>query len=254
MDFTFGIITNGKEDKNINTIIKSIQDENIENYEIIIVGNSNISNSFTTVIPFDENIKNGWITKKKNIITESAKYENVVYAHDYVCLCPGWYKGFVSYGDDFNVCMTKILTNGKRYRDWTLDVMANVVPIVGEENRYARLLPYDELSLSKYMYISGAYWVAKKEFMKKFPLRETLVWGEAEDIEWSHRVRAHSNFSMNSNSAVKLLKNKPPSYTEIPRDKLELLKTPAAQKIIEEHAEKYYKNLYGVPARENDIS
>ena len=62
--------------------------------------------------------------------------------------------------------------------------------------------------LSKYMYISGAYWVAKKQIMEEFPLDESLVWGKGEDVEWSKLVREKYNFSFNRNSSVKFLKQK----------------------------------------------
>ena len=33
-------------------------------------------------------------SKKKNIITQNAKYENIVYMHDYIVLDNNWYKGY----------------------------------------------------------------------------------------------------------------------------------------------------------------
>jgi cellulose synthase/poly-beta-1,6-N-acetylglucosamine synthase-like glycosyltransferase len=43
MDFTFGIITCGENDTFIEEMIESIIKNNIPNYEIIIVGNTNIN-------------------------------------------------------------------------------------------------------------------------------------------------------------------------------------------------------------------
>ena len=62
--------------------------------------------------------------------------------------------------------------------------------------------------LSRYMYISGAYWVAKKNIMEEFSLDENRLWGDAEDVDWSIRVREKYNFSMNINSTVHLSKQK----------------------------------------------
>ena len=84
MDFSFGIITNGDNDNYINQIIDSIEVQNIPNYEIIIVGATKVSRVNTTIIPFDESVKAMWITKKKNLITLNAKYENLVFLHDYI--------------------------------------------------------------------------------------------------------------------------------------------------------------------------
>ena len=48
-------------------------------------------------------------------------------------------------------------------------------------------MPYDYDG--GHMYISGAYWVAKKHVMEAEPLNEDLKHSEAEDVEWSLRVR-----------------------------------------------------------------
>lgn len=215
MKFTFGIITGGGQEGNISMIIDSIERQNIPEYEIIVVGACNLIRDKLIVIPFDETIKDKWITKKKNIITSLAKYENVVYSHDYVIYEPGWYAGHLKSGDNFQVRMDKIINpDGTRFRDWLLCMMNNnhVDDIVGPGRNC--LIPYDMDHLSKYMYISGTYWVAKKTFMLEFPLNENLSWGDGEDGEWSFRVRQHIEFKMNQNSVVKLLKHKPPMYSE----------------------------------------
>lgn len=209
MNFTFGIITSPGTDVFIQQIVDSICEENIPQFEIIIIGGSvSLDLGELRVIPFDENQKPMWITKKKNLVTENAKYENIVYLHDYIKLMPGWYDGFVQYGNNFEVCMTPILNaDNTRFRDWTL--------WFNDPNPdRRRLLPYSETNLSKHMYISGAYWVAKKSFMKEFPLDETLSWGESEDVKWSKQIREKYQFKINTNSKVKLLKMKDPIFTD----------------------------------------
>jgi hypothetical protein len=102
MDFTFGIITNGDNDNFITQIIESIIKNNIPNYEIIIVGNTKIKRTDKIdIFYFNENIKSGWITRKKNIVVRNAKYENIVLMHDYVKLGDNWYEGFLKFGDDY---------------------------------------------------------------------------------------------------------------------------------------------------------
>jgi hypothetical protein len=58
------------------------------------------------------------------------------------------------------------------------------------------------------MYISGSYWVAKKDVMLEFKLDENLCWGQSEDIVWSKQVSQKYEFTMNTYSVVKLLKYK----------------------------------------------
>lgn len=203
MDFTFGIITNDVE--NINFIIDSVEKQNISNYEIIIIGNINVERENVITISFDETIKPMWITKKKNLITQNAKYENIVYMHDYVYLDDNWYNGYLKYGDNFKACMNIILNaDGTRYRDWNLDfTIHQILPL-----NFRFLLPYDMTHLSKHMYFSGAYWVAKKSVMLEFPLNENKTWGEGEDVEWSRKFRNKYDFSMNINSTVHLMREK----------------------------------------------
>lgn len=224
MKFTFGIITSGIDDR-IDRIIGSIESLNIPEYEIIIVGNCNLKRSNTRIIPFDENIKLKWITKKKNIITQLATYENIVYLHDYFYFNPDWYDGWLKYGDDYKVCMNRILNlDGTRYRDWVLWVCNGNdthIPVPGHhpiddlvaEYRGA-LIPYDMIHLSKYMYFSGAYWVGKKNVMLEFPLDENLIWGQGEDVKWSKEIRKKYNFSINPYSTVQLMVQKDRVFEE----------------------------------------
>ena len=122
MNFTFGIVTSGNDDNSVQLVINSIEQLNIPEYEVIVVGNSGVSRDRTTIIPFNENERPAWITKKKNLITQHAKYENIVYSHDYIVYCPDWYQGWLQYGDDYKVCMNRILNaDGTRYRDWETD-------------------------------------------------------------------------------------------------------------------------------------
>lgn len=241
MNFSFGIITDGQQDKRLQKIINKINSLGIPKFEIIIVGNTTLEN--VNKINFNENIKKGWITKKKNLITENSKYENIVYMHDYIIPDDNWYSGFRNL--EFNICMTKILCpNGNRYRDWTLDAMLKTDHLISKNRRLERLLPYN-CNLSDIMYISGAYWVAKKDIMQEFPLNESLVWGQSEDIEWSHRVRQKYSFTMNQNSSVRLLKNKKPYFIEIKDDFLKKLINMSVEEksIILEHSNKVFKQI-----------
>jgi hypothetical protein len=213
MEFTFGIITSGTEDENINIIIDSIEKQNIPTYEIVIVGNSKVSIKNTRVIQFNDEVVPKWITRKKNIITNVAKFENVVYLHDYVVLTDDWYKSFLEFGNDFDLCMSKITNHdGTRYRDWCICMWDNDVikDIVGSDRKC--ILPYDEERFKKHMYFSGAYWVAKRKVMMQYPLNEQLVWGQGEDVLWSGQVRTQYEFKMNKDSEVKLLRQKEVAY------------------------------------------
>ncbi len=220
INFSFGIITNGLNDHYIRQIILSIEQNNIPNYEIIIVGNSKIDpTDRIRIIPFDENIKRAWITRKKNIITEQAKYENVVLLHDYIIFDNYWYNGFLRWGDDYEWCVNRIVNYDKtRFRDYTavptyLDKSLSQIVGVNDDYYYTHcLLPYDyenTIHTNKYMYISGSYYIIKKHIALQYPLDENLSYAEGEDVEYSNRL--HNNnivIKCNPYSRVGCLKQK----------------------------------------------
>jgi hypothetical protein len=205
---TFGIITNGQNDDMISTVIVSIITQNIPQYEIIIVGNTTITHKSVKHVNFDESIKTNWITRKKNIVCEMATYDIIVLMHDYIKLCDDWYDGFIKFGTNFDICVTKMKTiDGNRFRDSTLFPYDLGYPY---ESR--ALLPYHYLitpKINKLMYISGAYYVIKKRTALEYPLNEMLCWGDGEDAELSKRLTDNSIFlQCNPYSTVQLLKYK----------------------------------------------
>jgi len=208
MDFTFGIITDGNSDDFIIKIVESIEREEIPNYQIIIVGNSKVVTKNLKVYRFNESLRPGWITKKKNIICQAAKYENIVLLHDYVCLNEGWYKGFLKFGNNFEFCVTRIKTlQGNRFRDYTLYPH-------GLNNHFQEnsLLPYiyePSNAVRRLMYISGAYYIIKKTVAQQHPLNEELMHSQGEDVELSQRLAENGVFvKCNTYSEVHFLKDK----------------------------------------------
>lgn len=225
MNWTFGIITDGTQKERVDKIINSIfhMDDVPPKFEVIIIGDKEDIESYhghigIKRIRFNESTKKSWITRKKNIITENAKYDNIVYLHDYIAFDPGWYEGWEKFGDDWDMAMNVLeCKNGERFRDWCYwdnpaygdgrhiqEIWTNGPMWCPGE---ARLAPYDRTD-THYMYVSGSYFVAKKEFMLKYPLDERLSWGEGEDVEHSLRVRNFCNYKMNTRSKAVLLKEK----------------------------------------------
>ena len=211
MKWTFGICCGG--DDHLQDIIVSIKNQNEikkQNYEILLISKktSTIEELLNThskeidirLIEFDESTKEKWVTKKKNLIALYAKYPNISFLHDYIGLCKNWYKNFTEFGENWDVCMNPIRFNdNKRFRDWII-----FKKVWGDPS----FISYHDESQIKNMYVSGTYWCAKKIYMMKNPLNESLSWGQGEDLEWSHRCRLNWNYRINVNSCVKLLKEK----------------------------------------------
>jgi hypothetical protein len=223
MDFTFGIITNGSNNENITRIVQSIHEMNIPMFEIIIVGPTAPSVSNVHFIQFDESLKTNWITRKKNMICQIAKYENIVLLHDYIVFDKDWYKGFLKFGNSFDVCINRILNkDGTRFRDYTL--FPFYMRSIDTKFSTQCLLPYDfKLTpiTAKLSYISGSYYVVKKHIALQYPLDETKSWGEGEDVEFSYRTSRNGIVAqMNSYSVVSFLK-----YKSIPSWDVEITDT-----------------------------
>lgn len=229
-EWSFGIVTKQVEIVNnciatrpgcfLNEIIESIKLLNIpqNSYEILIIGDNNLKadailENNIRIIFFDESIKNGWITKKKNILVEQSKFENIALVHDYVKFNTNWYEGFQTFDFDWDVCMVKILNiDGLRWRDWLLWPHCPSYSHGYRVEHNGIMLAPNRLSYNdtKYtntnMYISGTVVLGKREFLMKNKLNEDLCWGQGEDCEWSARCKPFWKYKMNPNSTINLLK------------------------------------------------
>ena len=210
---SFIITTGGTNDQMVSTVIDSIEAENLDQYEIIIVGGNTttVDRRHTRHIPFDESVKahitlhgypGRWTTRKKNLGIDAAKYDIVIPMHDYIKINPGWKQGFLNYGVDWDICNHQcILSNGVRADGWRINQFPGLP-------RYC-MIPYDIDIFVPYMMIQGNYWAAKKSTMLRHPLDENLLWGMEEDAEWSRRVIPSCKVKMNANCIVQYLKPRP---------------------------------------------
>ena len=223
MNITFGILTSNNSNAFLDVIIKSIVSQGIEHYEILVVGGGGVgADLHIRHIPFDESVKKAWITRKKNLICQEAKYETIVLMHDYVALEDGWYEGFKKFGEDFQICVNPIKrVDGSRYRDYVF-----FTPKLEGSLGSAALVPYDVQvphPLNRLLYVSGAYYVIKKSAALENPLCENLGWGEGEDVVFSKELTGKGiSIQCNPYSSVRLLKHKDKLHfeQEMSRDKL----------------------------------
>ena len=196
---SFAIVTDGNNEHQLQNTVKSILDLDLESFEIIIVGRSEFPNPYVKCLAFDESVRDGWITKKKNLAVSHSKGHVVVILHDYMKLNQGWTRSNVEAlsNSTWDVAMCRITNlDGTRFRDWTLWA-ANSVGISRWFIRTSQnLVPYTTKNLTRFMYVSGSVMIVRREFMLNNPLDENLAWGELEDVEWSLRVRKFWNYKM----------------------------------------------------------
>lgn len=206
MDFSFCIITDGSDvaKERIKLTINTIESLNIPNYEILCIGGQDTFEDIKNVnfkkFIFDESIKPAWITKKKNEIAKIAKYENLVMFHDYFIFEINWYKSYLEIKNrgiswDISCNPVMMINNQRDYTDWiTWDH-----PVYGKQ----KSINYHNWTMTKNQYISGGYFLVKKQFMLDNPFNEELVANQEEDVEWSLRVREKANIICNPYAFVK---------------------------------------------------
>lgn len=120
-NWSFGIITNGTREAWLENMIRSIRQQKIPHYEIIVCGRYfDRKEPDFRYIPFNKRDDKGWITKKKNIIARVAKFQNLCIMHDRIFLGEKWYKGMKKWGNCFEVLAVPQLSieTKERFGDW----------------------------------------------------------------------------------------------------------------------------------------
>ena len=185
-NWTFGIVSNGKNNDWVIGLIDSIRNQNIPNYEIIICGPSPFINKTTTSnvrilkdVILDDDIR-APISHKKNLIIKNSKYNNLCVMHDRFQLPKNWFQKFKDYGNYFDILCLKYL-NEKNKRilvDW----MKFCYPLTSLYRRNSAM-PYDEWDEN--IIIPGGAFIVKKNLISGFMLDQRLYWNEMEDIQFS---------------------------------------------------------------------
>lgn len=180
--WSFGIITNGQKNDWVEKQIKSIKEQKIPNFEIIVCGTYfNRKEKNFKYIPFSEKDNLGWITKKKNLICENARYENLCIIHDRIIFEKNWFKGIKKYGNFFEI-LSCIIKNeeGDRCGDWITS--GNYL------GKFSKIGMLDYKDNQRFGYLDGAAYIFKKNVWKKIRWNENLFWNQGEDIDLSQRL------------------------------------------------------------------
>jgi len=197
--FTFGISTTYSDMGKLKESINSILAQNIpdNDFEILVIGSKKLDpEGKINYIQFDESKRKGWITRKKNILAEEAKFENVVICNDYFIFKEGFYQNYIEFGEDWEVCSNpQLYINGQRvFHDWCTFDHPNYP--------WGTMVDYDDWNHVQYQFQAGGYVLVKKETMRKYPFNEKLLWGQEEDVEWSKRIRTTCKYICNPKSIV----------------------------------------------------
>ncbi len=192
----------------INSIYKHGMEYGNMPFEILAIGHlDDMDFGRVKFFKFDETVKAGWITKKKNILTRLAQYDTCVLTHDYYFLPDNEiFKYFNTV--DFKIkklFVPQIFTKeGLHHSDYvvhpkSMEQIFGLYPDVkqtceitspNENPIYVCRVSNDDVYTinNKNFYISGGLIIAKTLFLLEFPQNENLAWGEAEDLDWTYNI------------------------------------------------------------------
>lgn len=205
--WTFGIPTDGIHSIQYHKqIIDSIFQQNIPGFEILFITENrnyqlnDISDSRVQLIYMDSN-KNHHITKKKNMLVQQAKYENICLIHSYIYLDKDWYAEVNKYGYNWSVgCCKTLNVDGKRSNDWL------TCGLPGAPSEFMAL-DYDHPA-TPYHYAPGNSFCVKKSFALQHPFDEQLCWGGGEDITWCRSFDIVTHMKLLGDAKFHILKMK----------------------------------------------
>lgn len=211
INVSFCVITDGKRKLQLDRLVSSLQslvtDEN-QNIELIICGPCELDISEyqeelkVALVPEPLSFRDrGWITRKKNLLVKSARYENIVIVHDRYFFPHDFLQRLGEFGFDFEVMSCKqISENGERMPDWVA---------LGDAWQWTApgMLTYGDWS--PYIYINGGLIIAKTKILKAHPWNELLFWMQAEDVELTRRLQ--------SSGCVPRFATKAKAYTDLLR-------------------------------------
>ena len=154
--------------------------------------------------------------------------------HDYFVLDNNWYNGFCKFGNDFDICINKIITkDGNRFRDYC------IAPLGPDWFPNKRLLPYDyilDFERNRLCYISGGFYIIKKNIALKYLLNEKLTLYQGEDISLSNILTDNNILiKVNPNSLTKIQKQKEQMVweKELNKDEIQIFASLSEEEIYE---------------------
>lgn len=189
--WSFAICSNGTQNSRVIELINQIISLKIPYYEIIVCGPKPAEYLQSCVRVIDDTsiyVKDEVrvpISKKKNLIAQCAKYNNLVIMHDRIIIPPEWYECAKKYGNYFDIigCSVRDVDDiSRRVSDWGLcDGWGRKSNI-----SFLEKPPYDFYSAD--IFINGGFFIVKKNILETVPMNEFCHWDEVEDIEYCHRL------------------------------------------------------------------
>lgn len=203
-EWTFGIPVGPGDASMLNTLVSRIKKLGIPKYEIILCGNPGEGFQYAQDVDIvGENIPAPpvHITRKKNLLADSAKYKNLCILHDRVLLPENFYEAAKKFGDHFSFYtfhsvyfMDKLGMQPVRYSDYNnLKNDPASVGLARNDSNYKYINSRSDFiyanpkRYSVKSYVTGSIYICKTELWKYVKQDERLFWSEFEDVEFGIR-------------------------------------------------------------------
>ncbi|HMK34150.1 MAG TPA: hypothetical protein VK463_03710 [Desulfomonilaceae bacterium] len=179
--FSFGIITNGKRNHKLASLIESIRAQNLtsDSFEILIAGSVADVPGYSDVrkFPMDEAASEGRLGAMRNVLAKEARFNKFVSLDDDFLLHPKWAQAVNEIKGDFDIATGIILNPDlSRYCDWV-----NLI------DNFTFLRAYHEM-FDKCQYMTGGYGIYKDVIFLEHSWNDDLGFYQGEDVSFSRRL------------------------------------------------------------------
>ncbi|MBB4868194.1 hypothetical protein HNP46_007114 [Pseudomonas nitritireducens] len=213
--WTFGLPVGPEDATVLNAVVQRILELNIPNKEVLLCGTPGKNFRYfdqVRIVGEDITAPPVQICKKKNRLAQEARYNNLVILHDRVFLPSHFGEMVRRFGPRYPLMTLQSLFfdnvrnfGPRRYSDYgmamgsisqgmkglhrTADAAVSIAPALFAEIERTGFCFASPMRYSKDLsYPTGSLYICRKEVWNIFPLDESLLWAEFEDIE--HGIRA----------------------------------------------------------------
>lgn len=192
--WSFGIVSDGRKNERILSIIDRIYSFNIPYVEIIICGPSPSDRLPKEVKVIDDSFlyidKRIPISKKKNLIIEHASYNNLIIIHDRINFPEDWYLKMCEYGNYYDCLDSPILNEedeSKHMSNWCVYPQNAMWPTLFNAI-FRSKFKLDYSKWSPDIFINGGFIQMKRHLIKRILLNPYLNWADNEDVDLYSRA------------------------------------------------------------------
>jgi hypothetical protein len=186
-NWSFGIITNGQNNASVKSLVKSIVDQKIPKFEVNISGPNPYNNELPNNVNIVKDIDilpdpRGPISRKKNILINSSKFENLCLLHDRYLLPKNWYMNIKEYGNYFDFLEIPNVNVSESRAPYHQVYNNNISDI------FIRFNPFlSNKKSSPNQFLQGGSIIGKKSIIIRNLFLDHLHWGEFEDVHFSKK-------------------------------------------------------------------